>query len=318
MINGPKRRVGLSRVLTPLFSNIKAPKTLSASESFTAHWQRLMSQQPLNKLKASAISLLNKSGTLLSNTSLIALQKRVAKGQIYFKKSTFGHEVIVDRNKIAYAVYHKITDIGGSTGNVKLVQNLTDKSFYLLKESCDCEDKASAEARILDKLELLVGEQHRVSNKSNVKSYLFLKIMPGMPLGKFISLDENQKIPLTFEQQAQLLLSMLKAFQGLVKHHIHHDDISNENVLIDPTTLQVSIIDFGDANEIAHDGRSNHHQHYDLRKLFALFKPIIVASEFAHIASRYIDTWSDLEANLQKAIDEVCSHLPTKTVKIRP
>jgi len=303
MIKAPSRQIGLRRALMPLFDNFKAPKKLSTQEIFSARWQRLLVEQPLAKLQKRAQHSLTINGTLLKCTALTQLHQQINAGKRFFSKSRYGFTIIVGENHTPYAIYDDLKHVGGSTGNIKLVQNLSNKQFYLLKTATDCEEKTLTESQILDQLGLLESRQFRSTKQGINKSYLILKIIPGFTLDSFKSLCKSHEEVFSLQQQAQIMLSMLEEMQTLIARNIHHGDISDENLLFDPVSMKIKIIDFGDASLITK--ASHHHQHYDLHKCYFLLKPILQAKELTAIADKYIHGWKDLENNLNKAIEEV-------------
>ncbi len=246
-------------------------------EDFATRWQRILSTQP--------------------SYQLIEHVRRKAADQ--FKT------VMADKEGNKYSIYTKKRLAKGGCCKVKLAKNHATNEVVILKISGDGEEKATSESLILDKLGLLRGLQF-VTNKDDIdESYLFMKLIPGITLEKFKELCKSHREIFTIKEQAQILLSMLEAFQGLVKLRINHDDINDGNVMFDPITFKTHFIDFGDATIIAENGTGNHHQHYDLRKLYSLLELLITAPELNQIATHYIFTWEKLESNLQKAIDEV-------------
>lgn len=303
MINAPAKTLGLKRVLTPAFNNFKSPRPISNEKLFLARWQQRLAEQPLTKLKVRARVHFTINGTLLSDASLAKLTQQIETGKQFFNKRRYGFDIVVGKNRIAYAIYGTLKSSGGSTGKVELVQNLTDKQFYLVKTLSDCEEKASNESHILEQLGLLESQQSRTTKQGIRKTYLIIKIMPGFTLGTFKKLCSSNEETLSLQQQALIMLSMLEQMRELISRNILHDDITDENILIDPVSMKIKIIDFGDASIITKAGQ--HHQHYDLQKCYSLLKPLLSDNALTVIADKYIRVWQNLEQNLDQAIDEV-------------
>lgn len=180
------------------------------------------------------------------------------------KHDNIQYSVIQDDHKNVYAIYTtggksrgKNGFTHGVQGLIKVAQNLETGEFSLIKISkTKClqekpyyETEARAEASYLLKNKIAYGQQTRQTEKYDYKHYTFMKILPGIMMGKMGPDSKGTfrelAIQLESEKQAQFLLNILEQLQHMYQQRIIHRDLHLENVLVDPNTLEVNIIDFG-------------------------------------------------------------------------
>lgn len=179
------------------------------------------------------------------------------------KNNDIQYSVIQDDQQNLYAIYTtggKWKDergfAKGAQGILKVAQNCATGKFCLVKitkgqlgEKPYIQHEAENESSYLIKRQMAFGKQTRQTQKYDYKHYTFMQIMPGILLGR---MGPNSKG--TFREkakdlkpieQARFLLNMLEQFQIMYQQGVIHRDLHLENVLVDPASLAVNIIDFG-------------------------------------------------------------------------
>ncbi len=283
----PLKLVNRNSTFTPHFQQVKGTNAALSPQptlDFAERWKHILAEHEAYRILHRAQSAVDASGTLLSK------------------------RIIQDTHNTRFAVHHEKLAKGGS-GRVRIAQNLSNKSFCIMKRSTDGDEKALEEAAILKKLNLFEGIRLKKMKDGTEVSYLFMKRLPGVTLHDFRKLCNNNDQTLSLNEQARLLLSTLVAMQQLINQHINHGDVHDKNVLIDPLTWQAHLIDFGDSSFIPENGSKNHHQHYDIKRLLQALKGLVTHHSLLAIAAQYLDTWNGLKTNLQSAID--CLHVLT-------
>ncbi len=296
---------------TPLFNGTSSP------EATKKNWQDIIASHK-TYLFISAIKHQGRS-TALSHKELSRLREKLQhSGNILYSKEERRNTFIVDKSGNLYAIHSTLAK--GTTCRVKMVQDLKTLEWSVVKIVKDNEERALAEMKILEKLNLFKGAQFRVTNHGTHKSYLFAPLAKGLKLKDFLHLVKKHKKVFSSKEQAEILHSMLLTMQTFIAANVNHGDIHEKNVLIDPLTHKVHLIDFGEATEVAIDGTGNHHQHYDIRKLFSVLSPIITDYTLLNIANQHLFTWVNLKPNLQAAIDKVgatCAPLKSNRTQLR-
>jgi serine/threonine protein kinase len=283
-----------SASFTPLFKSTSSPEK--------KNWEDIITSHKTYKL-ISAIKQQGRSAALSHKKSSRLRDRLQQSGNILFSKVKRHNTFIADHSGNLYAIHSILAK--GTTCLVRMVQNLQTLEWSVVKIVKDNEERALAEMKILEKLNLFKGAQFRIAKNGTHKSYLFAPLTKGIKLKDFLQLVEKHKKVFSNIEQADILYSMLLTMQTFVTANVNHGDIHEKNALIDPLTYKVHLVDFGEATEIGTSG--NHHQHYDIRKLFSLLKPIITDDALHSIANQHLFTWVNLKPNLQAAIDKVCA-----------
>ena len=155
--------------------------------------------------------------------------------------------------------YKPIRQLGeGGYGSVWLVQRISDDSLYAAKIIPDskctrktwCEDRS---AMIPDEVQLTEALDH--PNLINLHELYFeqeswvivMEYLPG-----FVDLFEHisQNGPLSVEDARNVLTQLLDTCSYLISFDIDHRDIKDENILYNPTSRRIKLIDFGSASTI--------------------------------------------------------------------
>ncbi|KTD61405.1 protein kinase domain-containing protein [Legionella spiritensis] len=76
-------------------------------------------------------------------------------------------------------------------------------------------------------------------------AYLIMRNAPGMELYELMEKMDEGKITLNTLQMLKISLAIIEAVNNIHQRGILHLDIKPENIMVDPTTLKVTIIDFG-------------------------------------------------------------------------
>ncbi|XP_056331027.1 serine/threonine-protein kinase pim-2-like [Danio aesculapii] len=84
-------------------------------------------------------------------------------------------------------------------------------------------------------------------------NYLVMEYVPSyITLGKFIRKNNGR---LTESVARQLIMQIIIAAQRCIEHGIYHEDMHKENILVNPKTLQLKLIDFGRSSYVSSDYR---------------------------------------------------------------
>lgn len=216
------------------------------------------------------IENLKKSGILKDNF-LLSLEEKNAIANAFLKSDNVKikrgplarHSIIKDQSGQLYAICSS-KDLGpvakGVQGVLKLAQNVESGELCLVKririKNLATHDYARKEAeqetKILKKRNLSFGNQHRSSEKYQAITYDFIKILPGIMLCNpaFPPDTRSETLvkyasQLSVYEQSEILLNILKKLDELKSEGIIHRDLHGGNILIDPITKEVNIIDFG-------------------------------------------------------------------------
>ncbi|MCS5709919.1 protein kinase domain-containing protein [Candidatus Berkiella aquae] len=230
------------KLFCPQFQHTKSAPTLNDI------WQTILAKNSTYKIIEQAKNDFLKDGTWLGEPALKWVCQKIKESPL--KIYTFvrlRHIILADQDGTPYAIYHDGKIGKGAVGCIKLAQNLITKELCVVKTMLDDEEKALDESEILKKLNLFNGIRFRTTKDGSHKSYLFMKLLPGITLHQFKKHCKNDLNVLSPQYQAQILHSLLEAIQFLIKNQINHADVSSRNILIDPLTLQAHFIDFGDA-----------------------------------------------------------------------
>lgn len=231
------------------------------------------------------------------------------------------HSIIKDESGQLYAICsNKISGpfAKGAQGVLKIAQNIESGELCLVKRvkiknltTHDYAQKeAEQEAKILKKRNLLLGKQQRSSDTHQAIIYEFIKIIPGLMLcNPTFPPDKKSESLVKYAsgfsdyEQSEILLNILKKLEELKTEGTIHRDLHGGNILIEPTTKEVNIIDFGlslDADQhgfcIEKEVRDTHRTGKDFRfangfDLMTLsnYLPLIIRNE------KLLAIYSDLE-----------------------
>ena len=133
---------------------------------------------------------------------------------------------------------------------MKIAQNVKTGEFCLVKiariEDLNTDGYKKTEAEretviLRNYPKMFIGAQSRTTGSQTYqyKHYNFIKILPGVC---FLESGINSAPAM---QQCEVVLKILDALQKLNKNKLVHRDIHGENILVDPDTLEVNLIDFG-------------------------------------------------------------------------
>lgn len=140
----------------------------------------------------------------------------------------------------------------GKYGKAKLAQDLGSGAICVQKISesrvrdTRAYDTYNNESRILASLNSLIGYQSILSqNSGNIKRHLFMKYIPGCTIADFSSILREYRVKLTEQECQRIFCSALEQILKLVNISVIHNDIHQDNVIINPRSLKVKLIDFG-------------------------------------------------------------------------
>lgn len=160
------------------------------------------------------------------------------------------HSIIQSSKGALFALYRDGLIGTGAYGKVKLAQNTQTGEVCVVKieiQSNTSIPKApSLEVEILKICDLFLDYQENKNPlKNQIKGYVFIKYIPGCTLNDLAQILRIFGIKLNILEQCQLLQSFLKSLKKLKKNNINHNDLHSNNVMINPCTMQATIIDFG-------------------------------------------------------------------------
>jgi len=141
----------------------------------------------------------------------------------------------------------------GTYGKVKLAQSLDDSTIIAAKVQTVrlTEKEKISDIKKEENIQKAVGQylgstkRHDPNYKLTTKYYTFSEFVEGQSLTSYFR--NNYNLPIT--KKLEIILAVLKATKELHNKDIIHADLSFNNVLYDPKTGKVTIIDFGFANK---------------------------------------------------------------------
>ena len=141
----------------------------------------------------------------------------------------------------------------GTYGKVKLAQSLDDGTIIAAKVQTVrlTEKEKISDIKKEENIQKAVGQylgstkRHDPNYKLTTKYYTFSEFVEGQSLTNYFR--NNYNLPIT--KKLEIILAILKATKELHNKDIIHADLSFNNVLYDPKTGKVTIIDFGFANK---------------------------------------------------------------------
>src|SRR3990167_6906357 len=86
--------------------------------------------------------------------------------------------------------------------------------------------------------------------KINTKLYFDMEYVAGVTLEEFLKQVESHKYTLTIDQQFEIMIDLLFQLKNLHEKKIVHKDFKPANIMIDPDTLKLKVIDFGLSKDI--------------------------------------------------------------------
>lgn len=156
------------------------------------------------------------------------------------------HVIKLSDNNL-YAIYYgkkQRKGLGqGCFGKVKLMQSLSSGAWHALKLSTSMTSIKTYEAEIanLKTMEKLIATSEEINPKTRMRRHLIaMQFEKGIALDQFL-VKNMPEFPI-------LLITMIKMSQAVADCHakgLWHGDIKPENFLIDPSTYDVTLIDFG-------------------------------------------------------------------------
>ncbi|MFZ2315848.1 MAG: protein kinase [Gammaproteobacteria bacterium] len=181
----------------------------------------------------------------------------------YRKKYPSGHKKSRKRHKVPLSIivapeylYAIFCQLGaGNEGKVKWIQNLDTGAWAALKVLVDGE--ANIEFNVLNSLDRLVkaGDNESVHfvqpslSGDEDREYFIMKANPGISLYEYIINHKNHPIFIL-----NVALNILHAGNRLQKMDAFHGDLKPENIMINPATGEIELIDFGFFRKVGKNG----------------------------------------------------------------
>lgn len=264
-------------------------------------WQSILCQEKSYKILAQAAEEFR-----THHNSLLAVAQTFEQKVKISKAETQKFSLIKAQNGTVFALYPGKTMLfgKGNNGRLKLAKNVNSGALCLVKINqldnslCDSLNVtlpilADNECDFLEKRALLHSWQHRLNSKNISKDYKFIKILPGITLGRLVEITLEKKVTLTSVQQATLIRNILQAIKQMHQSGIWHQDLHKDNILVNPIDWQVNILDFGYSSF----WRSEEKKSALANDIFVLFKYI---NEY--IAKKWLIT----EPKICKMIESMC------------
>lgn len=204
----------------------------------------------LPKKILSFISLLKqKDGFLLNYNKLSPIFRNESFTKIKHNPH-LAHSIIKSSNGALFALYREGIIGTGAYGKVKLAQNIKTGQICVVKveqkSNGNIPELPSVEVEILKLCDLFIDYQENKNHlKDQIKGYIFIKYIPGCTLSDLSQILRIFGIKLNTLEQCLLLQSLLKSVKKLKKNNISHNDLHSNNLMINPSTMQATIIDFG-------------------------------------------------------------------------
>lgn len=205
-------------------------------------WTKIVSEEPLYK------ELYTINATYDPQT-MEKLKKEFSVEQKKLKRDNenLKYSIVKGKNNGLFALYHGTID-QGNYGRVKLARDLGTNELYLMKHQFRGKlTKFKAECKYSKWAGILEDKQY-IDPKHN---YLFIRIAEGVTLARFKELVLCH--PLNAIDEIKLALSFLKALEQLFGSNIKHNDLHHRNIMIDPTQMKVTFIDYGEAEELGEE-----------------------------------------------------------------
>lgn len=174
-----------------------------------------------------------------------------------------------------FAVYRddEKTYLGkGSEGKVKYVKNLKTNEVLACKISKHNADRGMHEVNLLKRIGDLKGYQIREVSQNIFKSYLITNLGSDNLSKNINQLNENERLAACY-----LLLQNLLNLHN--NYHISHGDYLSSNILFNPSTLEMKVIDFGKSVDLITSKQKENNKQFDLFMAFFNINEILKEDE---------------------------------------
>jgi hypothetical protein len=288
--------------------SVPATLPLSEEEAFVARFAKIVELHPVYQLRAKANADLRSTGTLLAEAPLREVKENFSKAPILklAKNPSQPHSVVASETGVLYAIYRSGKMGEGAYGKVKLAQNLTTKEFCVVKTTSD--DRVLNEKALLARRGLLLNVQSRTNKVNRHKTYLFMRLVPGIRLANFIQLCKAEKLPIPSTFQAKILHSALNELRALYYDQIYHSDLHDHNILIDPLTMKISIIDYGNAWDVTDYKEKDGFHFNDIKRVCIELKNVVTDSVLLNILTTLTKDLAKPLVKLEDAMKAVLPH----------
>jgi serine/threonine protein kinase len=131
----------------------------------------------------------------------------------------------------------------GAFGSVKLTQDLTSGEWNVIKviKGNDNQEGLNAETQNLQRVGQLAAVYQRSNKHEEIQNEIIMKRAKGVEIFKMAY--AGMQLPTS--GWVDISINMLKALEDIQKSGILHRDIKCENMLCDPITKEVTLVDFG-------------------------------------------------------------------------
>jgi hypothetical protein len=277
-------------------------------EAFVAGFAAILELHPVYQLRTEANAALQTTGTLLTEASLRKVKEHFKDMPVLKleKSISLPHSVIISETGVLYAICRGGMIGKGTFGKVKLAQNLSTGEFCVVKTTSD--KRVLNESTLLARRALLVDIQSRTNRKNRHKTYLFMRLVPGVRLYDFTELFFILKLSVPVTVQAKLLHSAINELQSLYLNNIYHSDLHDLNILIDPITMTLSIIDYGNAKNIAACASKDLDHFDDIKSLCFYLKQFITDPALREIIQELMNQSTQPFERLDEAKKAVLPH----------
>lgn len=221
---------------------------------------------PFIPAKVDIADVIHTGGRLIAQEDVASVKaaikhlKQNSDGRFSKKELQTKYSIIKIDNQF-YAIYKGVKHnkhLGkGAFGTVKLVQNIDDGSWAVIKTivRTDGKSKPSSISREISQLKQInqfIGDVDTRFSKSKKgeQDTILMKLAHGVPVDVFIHDKQRNMSPVKWLDFA---LAITRAVSALHGQGILHRDIKPENMLFHPATGVVTIIDFGLGQPIDQD-----------------------------------------------------------------
>lgn len=229
-------------------SYAKTKKDLACISCLSTHIHQNLIILPKKIL--SLISLLKEQDGLLLNYNKLSPKFRTVPFIKAKHNPNLEHSLIQSSNGALFALYRHGIIGAGAYGKIKLAQNIQTGQICVLKverqSNKNIPQVSSIEIEILKICDFFLDyQENKDYSKDEIKGYIFIKYIPGCTLGELAQILRTFEVKLSTLEQCQLFQSFLKSLKKLKKNNVSHNDLHSNNVMINPSTMQATIIDFG-------------------------------------------------------------------------
>ncbi|MAZ43790.1 MAG: hypothetical protein CMF48_01240 [Legionellales bacterium] len=180
-----------------------------------------------------------------------------------FRGKSFRQQMLQMGTPLSHAPHRadidEIKTLGkGAFGRVKICQNIESGKWYAVKiiptegryiSPTSISQELYSEGQALHRLKRLKGRTHLKTGAE--KYYLFQQLVRGVDLHHW--LHQNRQMSASSEHEKKCLRIGLNAIRALAQCHqvgLLHRDIKLSNLMIDPVSLEVTLVDFGFAQQM--------------------------------------------------------------------